>query len=111
MNKESALKITSVADNQYDFFINMDNIYLNTEIKSVGKNDEKIKILKLRYKFSMILLGFSIINYYSNVKKQENEEEINIEKKVEQSTSSISAVILPIIESMSEISIDDVNEE
>ena len=63
-DKYSALKVTHNPSDEdgdpgsYDYYINMDNIYLNTELKSTGENPE---IVKSRWQFGMVLIGMAFV--------------------------------------------------
>lgn len=96
--KESALEVKrATADSTaFDFFINMDNIHLMTEIKPLARDEAKIKLYKARYKYSMVLVGLSVLGYYSN----STEEDEAPEDKVKMFSQMISPVILPMIEVM-----------
>lgn len=93
-DKETALKVFKISgeSNQYDFYINMDNLYLNTESIQFSNNDEMLKLIKSRYKYAMVLYGMSIIGYYSKYLSTESPEEA-----VEKFTKMISPVTIPII--------------
>lgn len=99
--KTSALKI-EVADadnNIYDFFVNMDNIHLLSELKPIAKHAAKIRLLKARYKYSMVLVGLSILGYYANENNQLSDGE-TLESVVESFSKMVSPIILPMIEVM-----------
>lgn len=105
LTKESALIIKYAGEEYiYDYSINMDNIHLQTELK-YKKNKERLNLLKARYKFSMVLLGLSIIKYYQD--NPSNDEDFDIEDFVKNITSIVSPIILPMIESMSELTLDE----
>lgn len=58
-DKDSALKVLDSGENGYDFFINMDNIHVQTEIKL--KSDAEPEILEARYKYGMVLIGLAFL--------------------------------------------------
>ena len=95
--KESALKVVRAAANSeaFDFFVNMDNIHLQTELKPIAKNEVKIKLLKSRYKYSMVLIGLSVLGYYSG-----NESDDSREDLVQKVSDMLSPIILPMIDVM-----------
>lgn len=100
-DKESALRII-LADEEkqiYDFYVNMDNIHLQLELKPIAKNEAKVKLLKARYKYSLVLIGLSILGYYSNADHKPNSNE-NVEEVVEKYSRMISPVLLPMIDVM-----------
>lgn len=88
-DKESALKVMDTGEGGYDFYINMDNIYLLTEIKGRFKSDPKV--LEAQYKFGMVLIGMSLL------KELEEKEEESIYEKIYEVTKAISPVLLPMI--------------
>jgi len=88
-NKESALRIKDSGENGYDFYVNMDNIYLLTEIKGQFKVDPKI--LESQYKYGMVLIGMSLLR-----ELEENDDE-SIYEKIYEVTKAISPVLLPMI--------------
>ena len=96
--KESALCVRKFNE-MYDFFVNMDNIHLQTEIKPIAKNEGKMKLLKARYKYSMVLLGLSVLGYYDN-HKEESEGELSAEDAIKKISEMLSPVILPMIDVM-----------
>ena len=95
--KESALSVRRVSSDSdvFDFFVNMENIHLQTEIKPFAKDEARMKLYKARYKYAMVLVGLSILGHYAN-----NKEEDSPEEKVRLLTEMISPVILPMIEVM-----------
>lgn len=98
--KESALCVRKFNDT-YDFFVNMDNIHLQTEVKPIAKNEGKMKLLKARYKYSMVLLGLSVLGYYENHKtEEEGKPEESPEEAIRKISEMLSPVILPMIDVM-----------
>jgi len=95
--KESALKVVrAAADTEaFDFFINIENIHLQTEVKPFAKDELKMKIYKARYKYAMVLIGLSILSYRVGNEMEETPEEL-----VRLYTEMVSPVILPMIEVM-----------
>lgn len=93
--KESALDVKRVSadSDAFDFFINMENVHLQTEIKPFAKDESKMKLFKSRYKYAMVLIGLSILGYYSN-----KDEEDTPEDKVRVFSEMISPIILPMID-------------
>lgn len=94
-DKESALKVMDSGENGYDFYINMDNIYLLTEIKGRTKTDPEI--LKAQYKYGMVLISMALLR-----ELQEKEDE-SIYEKVYGITRAISPVLLPMIATLGEL--------
>ena len=104
----SALKVLhnrSEGDRQlYDFYINLDNVYLQNEMKYNPQLDPKI--LEAQYRYGMVLIGMSMLAFEKDRHKKRqdrdngtdsNEEEPPIEYRISQSTEAISPVLLPMI--------------
>jgi hypothetical protein len=103
--RESALKVERVAADVevFDFFINMDNIHLQTELKSFTKDDVKMTVYKSRYMYAMVLIGLGILGYYSNNYNTTNNDdedfqEITPEEMVKTISEMLSPMILPMID-------------
>jgi len=96
LTKEDALIIRG--DETYDFFVNMDNLFLHTEIKAL-KDDAEIELLKARFKYSIVLIGMGVLRYLDD-KNKEEDENFSTEEYVRTVANMVAPVILPIIEGM-----------
>ncbi|MBR1456447.1 MAG: hypothetical protein IJ594_04725 [Oscillospiraceae bacterium] len=108
-DRESALAVLNAGNDDYDFYVNMENIYLQSELKPIAKNEAKMKLLKARFKYSMVLIGLSILGYGKNHHDPENELKSELEEPEETVrlvTRMVSPVILPMIAVMG----DDLSE-
>lgn len=93
-DETSALKVMNTGDEGYDFYINVDNIYLLTEIKGKSKVDPKI--LLAQYKYGMVLIGLALLREY-----EENEdEEKTVYDEIYRVTKAIAPVLLPMISTL-----------
>ena len=88
----------------YDFFINMDNIYLKSELKG-SKGDPEM--VRARWKYGLVLIGMALLHDDIQSKKSRETEkdkrpdqEESIEDKVNWFTRAIGPVILPMINSL-----------
>lgn len=98
--KESALKAIKYGS-AYDFFVNMDNIHLLTEIKPIAKNESKMRLLKAQYKYSMVLIGLGVLGYYDKYENDANtESKDSPEEMVQKIADMLSPVLLPMINVM-----------
>lgn len=123
-DKHTALRIKNagIADEAsgetkpvYDFYMNMDNLYLKTEIKG-SKSDPKL--MQARFTYGMVLMGLALIQQdeFDKTKKakpsgdeeKEDEGENNIEQRVAAFTQAIAPVLLPMIESLGDLEEDAV---
>lgn len=94
----------------YDFYVNMDNFYLLSEMKPVGADTT---LLTNRFIIGNVLLGLAMLHQEeldrkSRLAKQaeegndddEEKPEVNIEDRVAQFTRAIAPILLPMIESL-----------
>ena len=109
-DREGALKVADSGDNGYDFYVNMDNVHLQTEKKP--NMDLDIKILDARYKYGMILIGIAMLQdnkkEQESINQQENGEN-DIFKKIQDTTRIISPILLPMINSLGSLQSDEIN--
>ena len=95
----------------YDFFINMDNLFLKSELKGTG---DEIDLIKARWRYALVLVGLALLHDNAKKAKQQVEEgkedEANqdIEKKVEHLTRALAPVLLPMIDSLGALEMDSV---
>jgi hypothetical protein len=137
-DKFTALKIKDAGDGeqngvekqtitQYDFFINVDNLYLKMEMKS-AKSD--VSLLKARFMYGMVLVGLGLLQQdVAAQSKKTNRTEAdgdddnpkdtetpaddddgsgNVEEQVERVTSALAPIMLPMIESLGAIDMSEV---
>ena len=105
----------------FDFKINMDNVFLKTELKN-SKVD--IQLLHRRWQYSMVLVGLALIHDHKQQQKEsenadsrdgfevpqlENEDgnAESIEDKVAKVTTALAPVLLPMIESLGTLDIEE----
>ncbi|NLJ40252.1 MAG: hypothetical protein GX352_01360 [Clostridiales bacterium] len=110
IDQNTALIVKRI-DEVYDFYINIDNVHLNTEIKGI-RDENRPALIKARYKYSMVLIGLSILNYYKDNRKQdEQDDDFDIESQIKDITAMVSPIILPMIQSMGELDIHNITPE
>ena len=103
-NRESALKVINNGESGYDFFINMDNIYLLSEIKSSREN---VKILESRYKYGLVLIGMAILHDKNKLLQGSNSEDVTIDDQVIKITSAIAPILLPMISDLGDLELPE----
>ncbi len=101
----SGLKVINAGENQYDYYINIDNIHLLTELKSAKSTE--INAIVAKYKYGLVLIGLALLNG-QNDKNNDNDENENIYSLIERISKSISPIIIPMIDSLSSIDIDEI---
>jgi hypothetical protein len=101
------------APDVYDFFVNMDNICLKSELKSSGLEPE---LVRARWKYGLVLLGLALLHEYAQSSKvkggddqiglENDHDENNIEERVEYFSRAIAPVLLPIINSLGDLDLE-----
>lgn len=88
------------------FYINKDNIHLLNELKVSTKLDPKI--VQERYRLALVFISLSIIEFKQKLEKEQNIESDSekTSQEILELTSSISSVILPIVEHLGGITED-----
>ena len=103
--ESSALKVKGSEVDGYDFFVNIDNIHLLTELKSA--NNSEIKAIEAKYKFGLVLIGIALLQNIEYTQKENSEDE-NIFELIERTTQAISPIIIPMIDSLGSIEIENI---
>ena len=93
----------------YDFFINMDNIYLKSELKTTKHEPE---VLRAKFLYGMVLIGLGLLQQDVAKKKDDykpnSDEEYNVEDQVETVSKALAPVLLPMINSLGALDRDQV---
>ena len=97
----------------YDFFLNVDNIYLKTELKASSMDPE---VTEARFVYGMVLLGLGLLHQEAQVKKAEYDyaedgldgtsKQTNIEDRVEEFTKAVAPVLLPMIDYLGSLDLE-----
>ncbi len=105
-NEYSALKVKGSEEDGFDFFVNIDNIHLLSDLKP-AKGSE-IMAIQAKYKFGLVLIGLALINDKNKPKNGEQETEAeDIFSIVERTSKAISPVIIPMIDSLGRLDSQD----
>ena len=104
-DEKSALQIDNNGESGYDFFINADNIHLNTEIKA--KKPELTPLIRRKYMYGMVLIGLSmILDTTESVDLDDNK--IELERQAESFAKKVSPVLIPMIDNLGDLSEDKI---
>jgi hypothetical protein len=117
-DKYTALRIVRAPSNVegepavYDFFVNIDNVYLLRELKLTK---ESLELVKKRFELGLTLLGLGLIQAdaesdlgKSNDSKMSDENgEANVEDKVEAFTKAVAPILLPMISCLGDLQESD----
>ncbi len=107
-NKFSALDVTRNSENTYDYYINVDNLYLKNELKN---KKDKQEITNARFIYGMFLLGLSVINYYEKEKIDQEEnndgETVSLREQVKKLSEAFAPIVIPMIESLGSLDFEE----
>jgi hypothetical protein len=96
----------------YDFKINMDNLWLKSELKG---NNADAKMMQKRWEYGLVLVGLALLHDDIQKRKSkledtgdddENDAGLSIEKRVEEFTTAIGPVLLPMINSLGSLDLE-----
>lgn len=101
---EDALDVKYGGEETYDFYINLDNKFLLTEIKNAPKKDPQIA--EEKFKIGMVMVGMALLHYFNrrteeDSKKGENEE--SIYSKIFSTSKALAPFLLPMISYLGEL--------
>jgi len=110
-NKFTAMRIKEPPDGGYDYYINIDNIYLQTLIKAKPKI---VSSSMLRFKVGMTIVALAMIHQEQQRRKggisegmpDLPDDKVDIRDRVAQVTSALAPFLLPMIENVSELDED-----
>lgn len=101
--EDSALLVKDTGDEGYDFYVNMDNICLLSEVKA--RSDIEAKLLSGRYKYALVLIGLALLREHVESEEEKKNGE-DILKEVSKVAEKLSPVILPMISYLAELEIE-----
>jgi len=104
--------------NDYDFFVNLDNVHLKSFLKDQDKLDEiEAKVVGSQFKYGLVLLGLALLRQDSDSQsaperdnRENGEEIVDVESRVESFTKAAAAVLLPVVRSLSRLELGDEDE-
>ena len=108
-NDHSALAVKGSEEDGYDFFVNIDNIHLLSELKPA--KDIDIQAIQAKYKFGLVLIGLALLNDNNQVQNSngdEEKEEESIFTVIARTTKAISPIVIPMIESLGALEMQDI---
>lgn len=112
-DKFTALRVKDAGintDNEhagYDFYVNLDNIYLKNEQKT---SNTDVKVLQARFEYALVLLGLAML--HDNTLTEEAVASLDfetgnsnggIEAKIEAVSKAVAPVILPMIDTLGDL--------
>ncbi len=105
----SALKVKGSDEDGYDFFVNIDNIHLLSELKMAKATD--VTTIQAKYEYGLVLIGLALLNDSTPEQKDktsEDREEENIFDVIARTTKALSPIVIPMIESLGAIQAQEI---
>lgn len=93
-NPESALKVVDTGEGGWDFYINMDNKFLLTEVKYSTESPESIYG---KFKYGIVLIGIAFLSDYEKRKDTSMDTDVNISDVVSNVTRILAPLIVPMV--------------
>ncbi|MBN2238978.1 MAG: hypothetical protein JW712_04330 [Dehalococcoidales bacterium] len=97
-----ALNVISLGDGIYDYYVNIDNICLQTEMKH-AKPSTDIELIVAQFRYAVVLIGMSVIRELSESKNQKENMSESIPDRVKFFTRAVSPILIPMITSLSQL--------
>lgn len=116
-DKYSALKVTTTStevngkeQDVYDFYVNVDNIYLQTEQKA---EPTSASLIRERFRLALVLIGLAMLQANASREKEDTAKECEsgengIEQHILAVTRAIAPVILPMISALASLDEEEV---
>jgi hypothetical protein len=109
-DKYTALMVKDTGEGTYDFFVNIDNICLQSEIKALPR-DADPRLLEARFEYSLILIGLAIlkegVEQDASPSCSEQQETDLLEDQVARITRAIAPVLLPMIATLGDLDLPE----
>ncbi|MFC1931179.1 hypothetical protein ACFLXJ_03130 [Chloroflexota bacterium] len=99
-----ALDVISIGEGNYDFYVNIDNICLQTELKYARPTID-IDLLTAQFRYGVVLTGMSLLRELKNPpnKNHNIENGESLPEKVKFLTRAISPILIPMISTLSQL--------
>jgi len=96
MTRESSIKVRSTPEHGYDFYVNLDNVHLRTEIKS--HRDMEPEVLNSQYRYGMVLLALALLRDLNE--EGEADSCLRTHSQVEVVCDSVSPFLVPMVQEL-----------
>ena len=98
---------------QWTFYLNENNAALESELKNTKGS---VDLLKKKFEIAAVLMGMALIHEEENNKKKyedssNDDAEFTLENKIKQVSRALSPVLLPMVDGISSLDIDNMESE
>jgi len=111
-DKYSALKVMSASDGSYDFYVNIDNVWLKTEI-SQSRDVDVAPILQAKFVNGLVLFGMALLKdkkyleYGDIAGYRDSNNPLSIEDLILKTSRSFAPIIIPLVDALGELSTEN----
>lgn len=111
-DKYTALKITIAGPTedgkgtQYDFKVNVDNLYLKAE----KKGSREPKLVEQRFVYGLVIIGLALLNDSDRMTRicaSDDGNDLSIEGLVAAASRALAPVVVPLIDQLGELTLDE----
>jgi len=112
-DKYSALMVKSAGTGAYDFYVNVDNVFLKKEIKLNNKIDSA-PLLQAKFVYGLVLFGLAIIKNKDEIENLTDNHDgvddsyLSVEQLVLISSKSFAPIILPMVEILGQLGEEEI---
>jgi len=106
-NRKTACHVESdhvKTETQYTFYINLDNDFLQSEMKAAADN---AKLLEAKFIYGNVLFGLALIRESEETKGETRPEDYFVEDEIRKVTKALAPVLIPLIDELSGLKRED----
>jgi hypothetical protein len=102
---KSSLEVKGSREDGFDFYVNMDNIHLQTEIKS--RKQGQPQLLEAKYKYGMVLLGLGLLETQDLPIAEEEDSSLDRLGLIRWCADGFSPLLVPMVEELGGLEIGE----
>jgi hypothetical protein len=94
---------------QLDFYVNVDNKHLKSTQKN-AKSDVNLVLLERQFMYANVLIGMALLNAEKATPgpdQEDDTEQEGTEERIRRLTAALAPIILPMVDVLSSLSIED----
>jgi hypothetical protein len=104
MTKESALRVKFAPETGYDFFVNMDNVHLLSEVKARAAVEPDM--LRSQYKYGVVVVALAMLQEVENEQPDPDERCVRTTHQVDGIVDLLSPFLIPMIDALGHLEME-----
>ncbi|MBE0418303.1 MAG: hypothetical protein IBX63_11110, partial [Coriobacteriia bacterium] len=101
MCRDSSVKVKSTPEAGYDFYVNLDNVHLKTELKTHRQVEPEI--LESQYRYGMVLLALALLRELADDESGRDKRGLKTHSDVEMVCDALSPFLLPMMSALGQL--------